>query len=285
MSKFTSYVLTKQLLGVIAKEAKESIVWSGNDEQNEFLRREEQLTIHELESESQTGGVDKVNKFLTERGMTDALLPETTQPDAIAAAIYLLILSKWKVQGQKCMIKGDDQRSTYVGADLVCSIGKTFDTKFADIELENGDRVIMTQTTSKSDTLSGLESEGRYFAKLIYSGYSYLDNYEGVQFPHIDLDIKRTLHEIKGLQSLNSDLNIAEAKAQCKLKVNHIGVKLEVAMAAVAYRGMSMPKEKLVLNDTFDIHFLRKDQTTKKYVCYVSLQVTPEHFKEVTIEF
>ena len=178
MSKFTSYVLTKQLLAVINNEAKQELVWNGNEEQNSMLLRDEKLYIQELESESQTGGVDKVNLFLTNRGMTDALLPETTQPDAIAAAIYLLILSKWKVQGEKCIVKANDGRSTYTGADLKCSIGETFDSKFADIELENGDRVIMAQTTSKSDTLSGLENEGRYFAKLVYCGYKYLDNYE-----------------------------------------------------------------------------------------------------------
>jgi hypothetical protein len=151
----------------------------------------------------------------------------------------------------------------------------------------NGDLAIF-ETLSNIDTPEyQIEKNGQHFLSQIVNNKAGYCSYDGMHFPQVNLDINRALDELNGINICDTDYVFVDGKVQCKLKMNHIGAKLEVAM----YGGMmaeSIPNPPWIINDTFTVHFARYNNmydARGHYVLFSSILITPEHFKRVEIKF
>ncbi len=242
------------------------------------------VKLPELESEKGYGneGLNKVNDFLISKGMTDRLLPGPIAEDDIAVAVYLLILSKWINPGQKTYRRVNGQELVCAENNGIVKIDLVSGKPFGILYLENGDYVIFEDISSVDDSELEFEANGVRLATIepeIMPEY----DYSGVVFAHVELDINRDIDEITGLTALNTNDKLSLVKGQCKLKLNHLGAKLEIAMSAIMESTSIRAPKYLEFLDTFTVHFVRKNEMSADV--YASIQVTSEDFHEVEIDF
>jgi hypothetical protein len=289
MSQFASKVVCRKLLEVFCPFEN----WTGDDSQVKYLSLMPDVSLPELESEIGSGnaGLEKVNRFLVNKGMTDCLLPGPISEQDVAAAVYLLILSMWQAPGDRVYRSVnwatpgttvnktiDNQKVAYAQNPGLVKQDTLTGKFFGIIHLENRDYVIFEDISSTSMSPVQIENVGVRLAKLeptLDRDYSYT----GIEFPHLDLDIKRSIEEIEGLVTTDGKNKIGIVKGQLKLKMNHLGAKLEIAMAAVMEStSIRMPKY-LTFEQHLNVHFVREGEV------YASIQATEESFKEVVIDF
>jgi hypothetical protein len=292
MSTFASNYVAQQLLKTFGKAIGGNVKWNGKDKkQQAFVDNEYvNLQMEEIDSESQIGGTNIVKAFLT-RKQIDLDLPDSIDSGDICAAVVLDIKSKWvkkgietKIKKPADLIKPDDQ--FYNGAQLSASVSKDKNGFFySKAMMTNGDYVIFEQKTNNSSTPEELEANGLHFLESVHVKNQYQYNYVGLTFPQVDLDTKRDIHELIGATSNTSkEFTVAICKGRCQLQLNHIGAKLKMAMGGVAETTSIRVELIWTVNDTFAVHFCRKDSEGIDQL-YASVLVTPEHFKKVTIEF
>jgi hypothetical protein len=285
MSDFASSYVCQELVSAIGQKLKPNAVWNGKDsDQQALLERSFSIDMAELDSCVQEGGTDLVKVFLHKKGMY-LDLPDEIGKDAICAAVVLIISSRWAFPGTEIdILKGDKK---YDGAKLESSIFKTSDNHlYSPVMLDNGDYVIFEQKTTIDCTPKIIEKNGKMFASLIgknaYSGdYANLSNeYNGgLIFPQVDLEVSRDITEIIGAYTTNPDFRLVIAKGQCKLQMNHLGAKLQIAMGGIAESTSLVLYKSWIIDDTFCVHFVREGEV------YASVLVTPEHFHKVEINF
>jgi hypothetical protein len=279
MSNFYSSYLAQELLNEILSSTYElhELNWKSSKKINDELIKSNfgDLHIQEIETISQIGGTETVIKFLTDRGMDSDLDQEIGQKD-IAAALYLKIKAGWKNTGIPYGItKGDNLIS---GSKVQATIFEIYDWSFAIIELDNGDEVILETKTDSSTLPHLIEANGRYFVESQDNNNLVSRNdYRYVTFPQIDINFKRDLDEIIGNVIDGADYELQKAKGQIKLKMNHIGVKLEVAMAAQAVALSYHPDLNWIIDGDYGIHFVRDNMV------YCSIFASEGDFKEVTV--
>jgi hypothetical protein len=284
MTQFSSDLLTCELLNVVQKVSPFDLQWVPNNRQNQLLKRVSDIKMPEMESIGQFGGVDRVNQFLIDRGMVNALLQPIPQ-DGVAGAIYLKILSKWLEKGESLEMITPTNKPVD-GVKLKSQVYKdNFGKYFAVVFLENGDFIILENTTPLDPTSEILENAGDYFMQSVLE-HDYLQSDFGfVHFPMLDIDYSRDWTEIIGMSEETGKYVIDQARGQCKLALNEIGVKLEIAIST-GMRSLSvqMPKQTWQINDTFCLHFIRPNEDDD-LVRYASIQATPGDFKRPEIDF
>jgi hypothetical protein len=151
--------------------------------------------------------------------------------------------------------------------------------------MTNGDYVIFEQKTHVNSTPEELEANGLHFLPLVFDYDLNQRNYVGINFPQVDMDTKRDIHELIGATSdTGKEYTVSICKGRCQLQLNHIGAKLKMAMGGVAYTTSIRQEYIWTINDTFAVHFCRQDNAGVEQV-YASVLVTPEDFKQVTIDF
>lgn len=284
MTQFSCDALACDLLNTVQTVAPYDFHWITNPRQDQMFNRVSEITLPELETIGQFGGVDKVNQFLIERGMGNCTL-QPIPPDGIAAAIYLKILSKWMIPGQRLELLTTANKLVE-GVKLKSQVYK--DNKgqfFALVFLENGDFVLIENSTSLDPSSEELENVGDYFVMALLDQDFLLPDFGFVHFPMLDIDYSRNWDEIVGMTEESGKYQIDEAKGQLKLALNEVGVKLEVAIS-VGMKSLSMPTPKLTwqINDTFCLHFVRPLEDGE-CVRYCSIQATPDTFNRPEIEF
>jgi hypothetical protein len=284
MTQFSSDLLTCELLNTIQTVAPYDFHWLTNQRQVQMLNRVSEISLPELETIGQFGGVDRVNQFLIQRGMGNCTL-QPIPNDGIAAAIYLKILSKWLIPGQRLELTTAANKLVE-GVKLKSQVYKdNFGKLFACAYLENGDFVLIENTTPLDPSSEVLENSGDYFVTALLEQEFLLPEYGFVHFPMLDINYSRNWDEIIGMSEESGKYQIDEAKGQLKLALNEIGVKLEVAIS-VGMRSLSIPMPKLTweVKDTFCLHFVRP---TDEGECarYCSIQATPDTFNRPEIEF
>ncbi|MGL4757966.1 MAG: hypothetical protein ACRCXZ_01410, partial [Patescibacteria group bacterium] len=270
---------------------------SSNETQKLYLNILTDVELHELETASGLGseGLKVVNNFMIEKGMFDCVLPGPVNPDSIVAGVYLKILSQWLVEGYKLYKNleitknptaftktGESvllENQPYAFAQIEGQIQEDYLTrqKYATASLNNSDIVIFESISEEADSELVIEANGFRLASQLGSDKYFA--FDGLQFPHVDLNINRNLVEIEGVHATNSNYIVTTVLGQCKLKVNHIGVELELAASGLCEStSIKLPKY-LAFTDTFTMHFVRKQKV------YASVLITKEDFKEVEINF
>jgi hypothetical protein len=294
MSKFYSTYFAHQLLRLAKKEFKEQQIWFGTDsEQFKIIDYDDQeLTLQELETTLQIGGYSEVQKFYQTKNM-NYNPPGTVLATSIICGLYGNFQAQWLDPGNECTILKDDKK--IYGADMECAFVQmdensiTFGSLYCDNHNQyyNGDLVIFETLSNENTSHEEIEKNGQHFLHQLVNNKARYASYDGMQFPQIDVDIDRTLDEVNGIGIKDTDYAFSDCHVQCKLKMNHIGAKLEVAM----YGGMmaeSIPNPPWIINDTFAVHFARSNNMNDvkgQYILFSSVLVTPEHFKRVKIEF
>ncbi len=280
-SNFTSTFIAQQLLTTFGKELKSDVTWCTKDaHQQELLDRAFTIDMHEIESKAQIGGTHLVKEFLASKGI-ELKLPSQIEPLSICAAVVLIILSRWEVQGVEVKIPNGD--TYYDGARVSATVCRnTSGELYGLIPLKNDDYVIFEQNTTINSTIQEMEKNG--LNCLVDMDTNYLSNiqkdYQFIEFPQVDLVVNRNLDELIGLQTLNPPYEITDAVGQCKLRMNHIGAEVKIAMAGVMKSVSIRPQpQSWVIDDTFCVHFIRNDEM------YASILIAPEHFKRVEIDF
>jgi ribosomal protein L14 len=292
MSTFGSNYVARQLLNTFAKRIGNNVRWLGKDKKQQLFVDNEytNLQMDEIDAESQIGGTDIVKAFLS-RKQIDLDLPDSIDAGDICAAVVLDIKSKWKNKGTEIKIAKPANLATqddkyYHGANLSTSVSKDSNGFwFATIPMTNGDYVIFEQKTHVNSSPEELEANGLHFLPLAFDYQLSQRNYVGMIFPQVDMDTKRDIHELIGAVSdTDKQFTIAICKGRCQLQLNHIGAKLKMAMGGVAVTTSIRQEYIWSINDTFAVHFCRKDSADVEQV-YASVLITPDAFKQVTIEF
>jgi hypothetical protein len=284
MTQFSSDLLTCELLNEVQKVAPFDLQWVVNNRQQQLLLRVSDVKMAEMESIGQFGGVDRVNQFLIDRGMTNALLQPIPE-DGISAAIYLKILSKWVEKGESLEMYTAANK-LIDGVKLKSQVYKdNFGKFFATVFLENGDFIILENSTPLDPTSEILENTGDYFMNAVLEHDFLKPEYGFVHFPMLDIDYSRDWDEIISMSEETGKYVIDQARGQLKLALNEIGVKLEIAIS-VGMRSLSIqqPKQTWQINDTFNLHFIRTNEDDD-LVRYASVQATPGDFKRPEINF
>jgi hypothetical protein len=278
MSYFASQKVSRRLLEMFSPMD----TWSGHGEVQSylnFIRSCENVGIfNELESRIGQGmpGLSLVNNFLTEKHMEGCLIEGPIGDQDLVAAVYMLIQSQWRTPGELIYKLEAGKRKAYAQNPGIVLIEPETGERIGLLELENGDRVIFENLSSKTNTPFQLEANGANLSKDLQS--MRVDNdYTGVIFPHINLDLTREyVEELIGAMAPTGGLS--QVRAQLKLQLNHVGAKVEVAMSAVFEKCVRMPQY-LIFDGEFAIHFVRGNEV------YLSTFVTEEHFQEVEIDF
>jgi hypothetical protein len=275
MSQFASKAICQKLL----EQFKPIDMWKGPDSVEKYIASMDSIDLPEVESAKGYGneGLKIVNTFLTNKAMGDCLLPGPVGDDDMVAAVYLLILSKWQSEGILVYRDINNKQVAYAQNPGLVKLDPVTGKHFGVLYLQNGDYVLFEDISTTAMTPLQIESNGVRLASIetsLIHDYSYT----GVEFPHVELDIKRDIDEITGVYTEDGN-KLTRVKGQCKLKMNHLGARVEVAMAGIMETtSVRMPKY-LTFENLFNVHFVRKDKV------YVSVQATEDAFKEVVIDF
>jgi hypothetical protein len=285
MSKFYSQYLVNHLLEGAKSELKSNSVFIGlNQEQECIINFDNQgIDIEEIETVVQIGGYDKVQSLMESKDM-NYIIPSKIFADSVICGLYMLILAKWRDPGQDDLITKDDK--TIDAAYMDCAHvqqdnnGNIFASLYCDNydPTYNGDLVIFEVLSNDDTSEQDLAKNGNHFLDSIKTNKARYAAFDGMIFPQAELDISRKVEELIGISVEDTNYVFNEAMLQCKLKINHLGAKLEVAM----YGGMmaeSIPNPTWVINGTYAVHFTRKN------VLYASVLITPNDFKKVEIDF
>jgi hypothetical protein len=285
MSKFYSTYLVNHLLNVAKSELKNNSVFIGlNQEQESIINFDNQgIDIEEIDTVVQIGGYEKVQSLMESKDM-NYIPPDKILSDSVICGLYMLILAKWRDPGHYDLITKDDK--TIDAAYMDCAnvqqdnSGNIFASLYCDNydPTYNGDLVIFEVLSNYDTSEQKLSQNGNYFLDLIKSNKARYAAFDGMCFPQAELDISRKVEELIGISVKGTNYVFNEAMLQCKLKINHLGAKLEVAM----YGGMmaeSIPNPTWEIKGTYAVHFTRKN------VLYASVLITPEDFKKVEIDF
>jgi hypothetical protein len=276
MSQFASKAICQKLL----EQFKPIDMWKGSDSVEQYIASMYSIDLAEVESAKGYGneGLKFVNTFLTNKGMGDCLLPGPVGDDDMIAAVYLLILSKWQSEGILIYRNVDNKQVAYAQNPGLVKLDPVTGKHFGVLYLQYGDYVLFEDISTTSMTPLQIESNGVRLASIetsLNQDYSYT----GVEFPHVELDIKRDIDEITGVYTEDGKNKLTRVKGQCKLKMNHLGARVEVAMAGIMETtSVRMPKY-LTFEKLFNVHFVRQNKV------YVSIQATEDAFKEVVIDF
>lgn len=215
------------------------------DEQGEFLELFEDLMgkiskIEELQSMANTSA-SPINAWLKEKGF-DIELPEPDE-QGFAVASILDVLVNWLHTGQRTFIKGIDTNEEYAGVHLksgvtVSHLAAIHPNPVVRIATQEGFTVCMSMVDSLPKGISGL------FLKVaeLQAVKAVSHNFDGVQFPMIDLDDRPDIGWIQGLD-LGAGYFIGAAMQQTKFRMNERGARIESAASMSIFRSMVANKK------------------------------------------
>ena len=215
-----------------------------------------------LESIGSTNA-DPINEFMAARGLS-INLPDL-QSGEFACAAVLDILVRWAIPGVRadCDVVAPD-KSEHPGVEMA----KGFKIHRNDEGLEIGEplidggevTVLMCMST---DLASGMDA-------LRQSRRPSPDDYKGLMFPMIDLDMAADASIVRGLSS--GGYTVTQAFAQAKLRLNEFGAHAKAGAAIVVYRGP--PPKVMEIDKPFTLAFLVADQIV------LAFHLTPECWRQ-----
>ncbi len=226
--------------------------WKALDEvQHQFIElafapgRDEVSDMPELESIA-SQDIATVNRFLRDRGFVIELKP-TGAAGEIGIASVLKLMLEWLEKGIETGVRLQNTDRMFPAVLLkkgieFLELPDHFEP-IVRIETVSGDVVYLTMTDE-----AVAEEELNGFALRIMSGTKpSLQQYPGVIFPMIDLDLQPDLGWLIGLSTFGRDGRIAvitQAVQQTKFCMDHVGAKVESAVAMMISRGISLDAPK-----------------------------------------
>jgi len=206
--------------------------------------------------------VGPVNKFLADRGF-DIQLEDQGPRSLYAASVFDLLLD-WLAPGKKIDWRAQDGfafdavklkslgQATF---NPVYMLGDTYSNEAVQITASNGDVVHLIKDRRGS---SGRNILGVAIAQhgLTVKSESGNKRYEEIIFPMVTLDQQVDISWLQGLHTCTDNLDfyeIAQALQQTKVRMNHLGVRVESAVA-VSVRFMALatePPTRFVIDEPF----------------------------------
>ncbi len=187
-----------------------------------------------LDGVAQTGGVDKVNKFLADKGMDIRLDPTSNKSDVAMAAV-LSLKGAWTGKDTTMTIDGKDYPAAQV--DHV----RTFKQNGTDVvELYKKDGVTVYAAPIGDDKLTSYQVTQKA-ASLTPKADTPEGDATKVLMPKVDKNVQTDLVGLKGLQATDGT-TITQAKMQTKLAIDQNGFSAEQGLAMAATRGLDFAK-------------------------------------------
>jgi hypothetical protein len=254
-------------------------IWNAvNDMQKSFLEiyeivADEVAQIPEIESIA-SRSAEEINKFLAERGFP-IKAPDFSK-DKFGTAAVLKFLMDWKFPGTKGDIITQDKR-TYPGVHMdgvLANKAQDHNNPVLELLTESSDKVYLTML----DVPPANEFEMISTARQLNSKLG-TSKVVDLQFPMVDLDYKVELNWLPGLWTMSQEAQkvaIEKALRQTKLQMNHLGVKIEEAVAMVFETTVLIRRDLVVINRPFIMWVDRPDLSLPPFVGYI----TPDDWKD-----
>lgn len=254
-----------------------------NDEQRRFLAQfftadvqREAANIPEIVSIA-ARTADAINRFLREQGFSIALDPFTGD-DPFGVASVLNAAISWTKVGEITSIgvgameypavrlSGDDnQLDFYRAAGHAHPIVR--------VATRTGDRVFMTVAGLGYSDLERV-TQARELSRM----REVVDDYDGLVFPMVNLSHQPDISWLKGMFAVGEDGRLAaisQAVQETRFRMNEHGARVESAAAIGVMRGMSRPRNDLVINEPFLLWIERDGLSLPLFTAYI----TPEDWK------
>ena len=184
-----------------------------------------------LDGIAQTGGVDKVNKFLADKGMDMRLDPVGGNDLAMAAVLSLK--GAWAGRNSTMNIDGKDYAAATVGG---VQAFKQNDTDV--VQLYKKDGVTVYAAPIGDDKLSSYQVTERAHQLTPGADAVPQEGITKVQLPKVDKNVQTDLVGLKGLTATDGT-RITQAKMQTKLAIDEKGFSAEQGVAMATTRGLS----------------------------------------------
>lgn len=240
------------------------------------LKKELPQLADVLDSIAQQGGVNKVNKFLEEKGFTIRLENQGGPFDVYAASVLDMNV-RWKAAGKATTMQLAESDKE-VDSVVMKSVAAVFESRGHDnpivqIDTKDGDMVFMTRYEGAIP--EDQTSLRRIVQKLAQSKKPADRKYAGAEFPMVDFDKSGDIMELIGARSTATDgdpLEIRQAKYQHRLRMNEIGARAQAAAAIGMLKGFGPAP--VVIDGPFILWFERDG------IIPFSAKINEEHMKK-----
>jgi len=201
--------------------------------------------------------VEEVNAFLRDNGFDIQLLGTLNRARGdFATASILDLLVEWLEAGTETEVetpKGEVFPAARIKKDVVSYFRSGGNSEpVVCIDTKSGDKVYMTMLDD-SQNLDLVEL-------FLMEDFIPCSKFGDLVFPMVNLDYQPDISWLIGMHAQGEDgrpLIVSQALQQTKLRMNHIGARVESAAAVTVVRMARMPKPDYVINRPFFVWFVR----------------------------
>jgi len=212
-----------------------------------------------------------INDFLKKKGFTIQL--DEFDKDEFGVASVLDLLVEWLVKGDQATINTPDN-SQFPGVGIN-KHGVTFHTvsehpnPVACLQTKDQYNVYLTMLDKPPTEMFSLFEKAVQFS----SSLSYCSDFEGLEFPMVDLRQQTDISWLLGMGTSDEKGDpwfISQALQENRLRMNEIGARAQSATAIGVKRGIApLPKPVHIINEPFLIWFMRPDIPIPLFVGYI----------------